>query len=105
MKITNLKLGGTIYNFEKGERLADINDYVLRSDFPVGFCPKCGEPLVIRNGKYGKFIACSNFKNGCKNTYNLKNFKTISALEVSRIPSKRKACTVHWSIRKVGGHQ
>ncbi|MBQ9181268.1 MAG: type I DNA topoisomerase [Bacilli bacterium] len=24
-------------------------------------CPNCGNPLVIRNGKYGKFVACSNF--------------------------------------------
>ena len=24
-------------------------------------CPECGHPLVYRNGKFGKFIACSNF--------------------------------------------
>ena len=24
-------------------------------------CPECGHPLVIRKGKYGEFIACSNF--------------------------------------------
>ena len=24
-------------------------------------CPNCGHPLVIRKGKYGKFVACSNF--------------------------------------------
>lgn len=24
-------------------------------------CPECGSPLVIRKGKYGEFIACSNF--------------------------------------------
>ncbi|MCB5251961.1 MAG: type I DNA topoisomerase [Candidatus Cloacimonetes bacterium] len=24
-------------------------------------CPKCGNPLVERNGKYGAFIACSNY--------------------------------------------
>ncbi len=24
-------------------------------------CPECHHPLVYRNGKYGKFIACSNF--------------------------------------------
>ncbi|MCF7924035.1 MAG: type I DNA topoisomerase [Candidatus Izimaplasma sp.] len=24
-------------------------------------CPKCGSPMVYRNGKYGKFEACSNF--------------------------------------------
>lgn len=24
-------------------------------------CPECGSPLVIRKGKYGEFIACSNY--------------------------------------------
>ena len=24
-------------------------------------CPKCGSPLVIRNGRYGEFTACSNY--------------------------------------------
>ena len=24
-------------------------------------CPECGHPLVIRKGKYGSFVACSNF--------------------------------------------
>lgn len=24
-------------------------------------CPTCGHPLVIRNGRYGSFVACSNF--------------------------------------------
>ena len=24
-------------------------------------CPECGNPLVIRKGRYGKFIACSNY--------------------------------------------
>ena len=28
-------------------------------------CPECGHLLVIRNGKYGKFVACSNFP-ACK---------------------------------------
>ena len=28
-------------------------------------CPECGNPLVIRKGKYGLFTACSNFP-ACK---------------------------------------
>ena len=28
-------------------------------------CPECGNPLVIRRGKYGEFTACSNYPN-CK---------------------------------------
>lgn len=26
-------------------------------------CPKCGNPLVYRNSRYGKFIGCSNYPN------------------------------------------
>ncbi len=30
-------------------------------------CDKCGSPMVIKMGRYGKFIACSNYPK-CKNT-------------------------------------
>ncbi|PIU83349.1 MAG: type I DNA topoisomerase [Elusimicrobia bacterium CG06_land_8_20_14_3_00_38_11] len=30
-------------------------------------CSKCGSPMVIRDGRFGKFMACSNFPK-CKNT-------------------------------------
>jgi len=33
-------------------------------------CPECGGKLAIRNGKFGEFFGCSNFKNGCKYTRN-----------------------------------
>jgi DNA topoisomerase-1 len=35
---------------------------------PAGIdCEKCGSPMVIKMGRYGKFIACSNYPE-CKNT-------------------------------------
>ncbi len=33
-------------------------------------CPKCGKPLVIRQGRYGDFLACSGYPK-CKFTRNL----------------------------------
>jgi len=30
------------------------------------FCDKCGKPMVIKNGRYGKFMACSGYPE-CKN--------------------------------------
>lgn len=30
-------------------------------------CEKCGEPMLIRQGRFGKFLACSGFPK-CKNT-------------------------------------
>ena len=35
---------------------------------PAGMdCDKCGSPMVIKTGRYGKFIACSNYPE-CRNT-------------------------------------
>ncbi|MBP1728030.1 MAG: topA [Deltaproteobacteria bacterium] len=31
-------------------------------------CPECGELLVVKLGKRGKFIACSGYKDGCRYT-------------------------------------
>ena len=59
-----------------------VNEQPKRLSLPintiVGKCPKCGKPLIIKNGKFGKFISCSGFKEtGCKTTYNLDGFKVF----------------------------
>jgi DNA topoisomerase-1 len=48
---------------------ADAAIPVRKNDLePVGRdCPECGHPLVIRYGRYGKFISCSAFPN-CRYT-------------------------------------
>jgi DNA topoisomerase-1 len=33
-------------------------------------CDKCGKPMVIKQGRYGKFLACSGYPE-CKNTYSV----------------------------------
>jgi DNA topoisomerase-1 len=35
-------------------------------------CEKCGKPMLIKYGRFGKFMACSGFPE-CKNTKSLKN--------------------------------
>jgi len=35
-------------------------------------CPKCGKPMVIKTGRFGKFLACTGFPE-CKSTKNLKD--------------------------------
>ncbi len=35
-------------------------------------CDKCGSPMIIKTGRYGKFLACTNFPE-CKNTKKLTN--------------------------------
>ena len=38
-------------------------------------CPKCGRPLVVKWGRYGKFLACSGFPE-CKHSENLEHEKS-----------------------------
>ncbi len=40
-------------------------------------CEKCGAKMVIKYGRYGKFLACSNFPN-CRNTKNLNNKNSLN---------------------------
>lgn len=50
---------------EKAEE--EIEEIEIK-DEPAGFdCEKCGHPMVIKMGRYGKFYACSNFPE-CRNT-------------------------------------
>ncbi len=37
-------------------------------------CPKCGQPMVIKTGRFGKFLACTGFPK-CKYTESLKENK------------------------------
>lgn len=101
VKITHLRsCKASNYEFSKGEKImTKENDHFLVNGFPVGICPKCGEKLVIRKSKYGKFVACEGYKKGCKNTYNLKNFKAMFDFEVSRTPSQIRFCDVRYSLR------
>ena len=66
---------GKIENKEVLENFYQIFDDTLRKAFEgmekvspeeTGeICPECGNPLVIRKGKYGEFVACSNYPS-CK---------------------------------------
>ena len=47
-------------------------------------CPECGSPLVIRKGKYGEFIACSNYPT-CK--YIKKEKEETQIIEVCDCPN------------------
>ncbi len=50
------------YNeFDKALEVANKNMEKKEPEKTGELCPKCNNPLVIRNGRYGEFVACSNF--------------------------------------------
>jgi DNA topoisomerase I len=56
-------------DFEKHVQFADAEmEKIEIKDEPAGEdCEKCGEPMVYKLGRYGKFMACSGFPD-CRNT-------------------------------------
>ena len=58
-------------------------------------CPDCGNPLVIRSGKYGKFTACSNYPK-CK--YVKKEEKQI--VEICKCPECENGMVVEKKTKK-----
>jgi DNA topoisomerase-1 len=41
--------------------------FIVPKEFTDKKCEKCGNPMVVKGGKYGKFLACSDYPN-CKFT-------------------------------------
>ncbi|MEH7388751.1 type I DNA topoisomerase [Bacillus sp. JJ1503] len=56
-------------NFEKHLEIAEKEMQEIEiKDEPAGEdCEQCGNPMVFKMGRYGKFMACSNFPD-CRNT-------------------------------------
>jgi DNA topoisomerase I len=65
-----VKIVGDFYTpFSKQVEVARADMPVVKAEpEPIGrACPKCGEDLIIRYGRYGKFISCSGFPK-CRHT-------------------------------------
>jgi DNA topoisomerase-1 len=45
----------------------NVEKVVLAPEATEFTCEKCGSPMVVKTGRYGKFIACSNYPD-CRNT-------------------------------------
>ncbi len=81
--------------FEK--RLAQKYESVEKQDLTQESnetCEKCGKPMVIKLGRFGKFLACSGFPE-CKNTKNIEVSTGVScpkcgAGEIIEKKSKRR---------------
>jgi DNA topoisomerase-1 len=50
------------------QKAVQTAEKVTLTDEPTGdMCPKCGKPLVVKTGRFGKFVACSGYPD-CKYT-------------------------------------
>ena len=56
------------------EKEKEINKKELTEEATDKICPKCGKPLVIKLGRFGKFYACSGYPE-CKYTSPIENSK------------------------------
>jgi len=58
--------------FEKNleKKYEEVSKQEIAQEKTDKICPECGQPLIIRLGKYGKFYACSTFPK-CKHTESL----------------------------------
>ncbi len=61
-KLDNLKVLHAFYDiFEKTLHEAFMKMERVGPSKTGELCPKCGSDLVVRKGKYGEFVACSNY--------------------------------------------
>ncbi len=65
-------VGGFYDGFEDKINAAKSDGYTLKApDEQTDYvCEKCGAKMIIKTGRYGKFLACPNYPR-CKNTKNL----------------------------------
>ncbi|WP_107785411.1 type I DNA topoisomerase [Campylobacter concisus] len=77
----------------------------LKTATPIGEkCPECGSELVLRKGRYGEFIACSNFPK-CKYSRNVAkdNEKSAEAGTTGVVKPKRELKKLDVPCPKCGG--
>ena len=77
----------------------------LKTATPIGEkCPECGSELVLRKGRYGEFIACSNFPK-CKYSRNVAkdNEKSTETGSTTAAKPKRELKKLDVPCPKCGG--
>ena len=77
---------------EIGDKIADLN---IKVGTVVGICPLCSNELVVKTGKYGKFVGCNGFKTiGCRKTYKYETFRIFNEAIISELNNKVKKFNV-----------
>ena len=71
----------------------------------IPICPSCGGHLVKRNGQYGEFYGCANFRDGCRGTATLLQYnKAIEQPQQPTPPQQRQPMPTRLDIsNRLGG--
>lgn len=78
------------FSKDLAEALKDLKR-VKPKDIPTEeICEKCGSPMVIKWGKHGRFLACSNYPE-CKNTRQL-DIKKDEGIEEKLLKQTKEVC-------------
>lgn len=59
--------------------MVDISKFNLGET--VGVCPRCNSNLILRKGKFGLFIGCSNYPK-CRKTFNIDDFRVSDEAQI-----------------------
>jgi len=62
------------------KKYQEINKKEITEEKSEEICEKCGAPMIIKTGRFGKFLACSNFPK-CRNTKNIEKTLGIKCPE------------------------
>ena len=64
-------------NLEEKYETVDKEKFEEKTD---EVCEKCGKPMIVKRGRFGKFLACSGFPE-CKNTKKLKSEQKLIGMK------------------------
>lgn len=67
VKILDKFYGGFAQSLEQAEKVLGDTKIKVPDEVTDVICEKCGRNMVIKNGRYGKFLACPGFPE-CRNT-------------------------------------
>jgi DNA topoisomerase-1 len=86
--------------FEKTLDIAYKNMAKIKSQVTDETCPKCGSPMVIRIGRFGKFLACSSFPR-CRYTVPLdeEGKKIVTQVTEEKCPKCGSPMVIKWGRR------
>lgn len=63
MEKSNFRILSDLFEIYLKKSEDDVKDYKPKDEIFDEKCPECGEPLVVKKTKFGKFVGCSGFPN------------------------------------------